>query len=428
LLAKARRGQLRVALPVGLVYDELDQVVLHPDIQVRESIQLFFRTFFRTSTACATVKYFTEHNILFPAPATVGRHSSAVIWGRLTLARAVGLLHNPRYAGAFTYGRRHTRKQIDGHSHTTRLPRDQWQVLLLDAHPGYISWNDYERIQQQLRASAVAYGHDRRHGPPREGPALLQGLAICGRCGTRMTVRYHRRDGQLVPDYGCHVRTMQYRVPTCQKIPGGDVDAAIGRLLVDGWKGDAFAFELNLYEAYNGSSAPFNLAGLARRDVERSSALEWSQVDQDKTEALMAIDRLNARLSSGRVDFTIGRQAINLATTYLFSPNDFFAPFTAQTFYRVYKSGVDSARMEVRLGELSQLTLVGALGFGQDREPALHCDAAGCGTILHVRPVRGGPPKWLLDRTAPKGWHTRIESGRRFDLCPRCRAALKGTP
>ena len=232
LLAKARRGELRIPLPVGLVYDPLNRVVLHPDAQVRDTLHLFYRTFFRTRAACATVRYFSEHNILFPTSAR-SNTPTEVLWGRLSLHRAVGVLHNPRYAGAFVYGRRNSRKQPDGRIRTTVMPRDEWHVLLLDAHPGYISWEDYERIQEQLRSSAQAYGIDRRHGPPREGPALLQGLVICGRCGTRMTPRYHRRSGQLVPDYMCHVRTLQYRDPPCQIIPGGGVDRALGQLLVE---------------------------------------------------------------------------------------------------------------------------------------------------------------------------------------------------
>jgi DNA invertase Pin-like site-specific DNA recombinase len=233
LLAKARRGELRIGLPVGLVYDELGRVMLHPDAQVQSTIQLFFRTFFRTGAACATVKYFNEKNIAFPAPAKVGAHSDRVVWGRLNLSRAVNLLHNPRYAGAYAFGRRRSRKQSGGRQHTTRLPREQWEVLLLDAHPGYISWQEHERIEEQLRASARAYKIRERTAPPREGPALLQGMALCGRCGGRMSVRYHRRGDKLVPDYICQVRTKQYQKPACQVIPGRDIDAAVGQLLID---------------------------------------------------------------------------------------------------------------------------------------------------------------------------------------------------
>ena len=233
LLAKARRGELRVNLPVGFVYDGAGQVVLHPDVQVQDTIHLFFRTFLRTGAACATVKYFSEHNISFPVPAKVNTRSTEILWGRLNLRRAVDILHNPCYAGAFAYGRRKSRKQPDGRYHIRSLPRDQWHVLLLDVHQGYISWEDHERIEKQLHASALAYGIDRRHGPPREGPALLQGLLLCGRCGARMTVHYHCRRGELVPNYLCMVRTLQRGDAPCQFVPGGEVDVAIGRLLVE---------------------------------------------------------------------------------------------------------------------------------------------------------------------------------------------------
>lgn len=232
LLAKARRGELRIGLPIGLVYDPLDRVVLHPDLQVQDTLHLFFRTFFRTGTACATVKYFSDNNLPFPAPAK-SNMTAEVVWGRLSLGRAVNILHNPRYAGAFAYGRTHSRKQPGGHYRTTKLPRDQWQVLLLDAHPGYITWEDYEHIREQLHSSALAFGLERRHGPPREGPALLQGLVLCGRCGAHMSPRYHRRGDHLVPDYVCMARTLQYRDKPCQMIPGGDIDAAMGKLLIE---------------------------------------------------------------------------------------------------------------------------------------------------------------------------------------------------
>lgn len=232
LLAKARRGELRIGLPVGLVYDALNRVVLHPDVQVRDTLHLFFRTYFRTGAACATVKHFSDNHIPFPTPAK-SNMTAEVAWGRLNLSRAVNILHNPRYAGAFAYGRYDCSRRSDGHYRKTKRPREEWEVLLLDSHPGYITWQDYERIEQQLHASAVAFGLERRHGPAREGPALLQGLVLCGRCGARMSPRYHRRGGQLVPDYTCHSRTLQYRDKPCQIVPGGDVDAAMGKLLLE---------------------------------------------------------------------------------------------------------------------------------------------------------------------------------------------------
>ena len=89
-------------------------------------------------------------------------------------------------------GRSRTRNNPDGSTSYTKLPREQW-MLLKNAHPGYISWEQYEENLQRLRENAHANGQDRRKSPPREGPALLQGLVVCGVCGSRMTVRYHAR-------------------------------------------------------------------------------------------------------------------------------------------------------------------------------------------------------------------------------------------
>ena len=104
---------------------------------------------------------------------------------------------------------------------TRLVPREQWIALIRDAHPGYISWDQYETNQKLLLANATAHGADRAAGPAREGTALLQGLAICGRCGRRMTVRYHTRRGVEVPDYQCQNRCIQDGAARCQTVPGG---------------------------------------------------------------------------------------------------------------------------------------------------------------------------------------------------------------
>jgi len=155
-----------------------------------------------------------------------------VLWRPLSLGRIVAVLHNPRYAGAFAYGRRRTRSLPDGRTQTTRLAREEWEVLLLDQHPGYIDWAEYERNQKRLADNTpVTLGGQRR--PPREGVALLQGLALCGMCGARMSVTYHHRKGRLVPTYFCCRRALQYRQSTCQSIAGAGIDEAVGQLVVD---------------------------------------------------------------------------------------------------------------------------------------------------------------------------------------------------
>src|SRR5262249_26842574 len=101
------------------------------------------------------------------------------------------------------------------------------------AHEGYITWEEFEQNVQRLRDNAQAHGAERKKGPPREGPALLQGLAVCAQCGERMTVRYHQRGTRLAPEYLCQSRSIQRAQPVCQQIPGNDLDDAIGKLLVD---------------------------------------------------------------------------------------------------------------------------------------------------------------------------------------------------
>src|SRR5207245_1802567 len=147
--------------------------------------------------------------------------------------RVLRTLHNPRYAGAFAYGQRRTRKNANGKTTTRAVPREQW-MLIQDAHPGFITFQQYEQNLNTLAANATAHGTDRSGGPGREGPALLQGLAVCGRCGQRMTVRYHARGGIRVPDYQCMRESIQTGTGRCLVIPGAaGVDAAIGKLLLD---------------------------------------------------------------------------------------------------------------------------------------------------------------------------------------------------
>ncbi len=121
-------------------------------------------------------------------------------------SRVLDVLHNPRYAGAFVYGRLRQRKGPDGKLRIEKLHRDQWTSLIAGAHPGYIAWETFELNQKLLAANAQAHGADRAKGPAREGSALLQGLAVCGRCGCRMTVHYHSRRVRGGPRLPLHAR------------------------------------------------------------------------------------------------------------------------------------------------------------------------------------------------------------------------------
>ena len=231
VISKAQRGELKMLLPAGLVYDEADRVTLDPDQQVQQSLRVFFATFERAGSARATVQEFRRQGLAFPNRGPAGRGELG--WAPLTSRMALDTLHHPRYAGAFCYGRSRSWKDAEGRRHTQQLPREQWRFLKPDAHPGYLSWEQFLANQKRLSENfQVAGGAGRKAGPAREGPALLQGLVLCGKCGHAMTVSYHRRQGQLSPDYVCSVETTARAEPPCQRIPGGGVDEAVGQLLV----------------------------------------------------------------------------------------------------------------------------------------------------------------------------------------------------
>jgi DNA invertase Pin-like site-specific DNA recombinase len=231
--SKARRGELFVRPAMGFVYNADGKLVMDPDQQVQQSVRVLFETFRRTGSAMATVKFFAEQGLQFPRRVHPGPNQGDTVWAGLEHSRVLRILHNPRYTGAFVYGRTHTRKTVDGDCVIERVPQEEWEVLIREKHAGYIDWDEYERNQRRLQDNCQAYGTDRRKSPPREGPALLQGLLICGCCGKRMTVRYHSRGGQLSPDYVCQREGIEHAEPACQHIPGSNIDEAIGNILVE---------------------------------------------------------------------------------------------------------------------------------------------------------------------------------------------------
>jgi len=135
LLAKAARGELRMRLPVGLAYDQLGNVTLDPDASVRAAIEYLFGCFEQTGSAHAVVKRFAADGLTFPGRHLGGPHHGELYWKPLRHDLVLFTLHNPRYAGAYFYGRRKQLTDINGHTRTVHKPRDQWTVLIEDAHP-----------------------------------------------------------------------------------------------------------------------------------------------------------------------------------------------------------------------------------------------------------------------------------------------------
>ena len=272
ILHQARRGELKVTLPVGLVYDPLDRVVLDPDTQVQGSLRTLFDVFEQMGSARAVVMHFRREHMRFPLRLRSGPHKGELAWRALTHERVLDVLHNPRYAGAFVYGRTGRRPGPNGLTYRS-LPQDEWTAFIPDAHHGYIDWEQFERHQQQLRANARSYGHDRREGPPREGSALLQGIAVCGRCGRRMTIRYHVRGGIPVPEYRCARESIQTGSTKCQVIPGASVERAVSQLLVNAMTATSIDLALKVHDELQ--------ARTAEADAWRDQTVQRAQHEAD---------------------------------------------------------------------------------------------------------------------------------------------------
>ena len=232
-MSKARRGELITPLPVGLAYDAAGHVILDPDTAVRGAVAHLFATFTATGSATACVKAFNTAGLSFPWRHRMSPRKGEIDWKPLAHHVVLRILHNPRYAGAFTFGRHRDIKLPGGKLSRTALPREEWISFIPGAHPGYITLDQYDANRARLAASAAAHGSDRTAGPPREGPALLQGIIICGTCGQRMTIRYHQRHDQEVPTYVCQRDGISHGRRICQAIPGAGLDQQIGQLLID---------------------------------------------------------------------------------------------------------------------------------------------------------------------------------------------------
>ncbi|HXZ15645.1 MAG TPA: recombinase family protein, partial [Roseiarcus sp.] len=269
ILNKARRAEYRCPLPTGFAYDEAGDVALDPDSQVRETIAYFFETFSRVGSASQTVKVFRKEGLCFPSRI---RNQAPTIFQPLTISTAIRTLNNPRYAGAYVYGRRQYRRAADGRKKLRTRERDDWLACIPNAHPGYIAWEQFQQNLCTLKANGQGY-EVARASPPREGTALLQGRAVCGRCGRRLRVRHAARRGRLEAWYVCDRAHGSRGEPNCQSIAGAPIDKAIGKLI-----------------AVQMTPAVVELALEIRREIEarhdeadrlRRRAVERAQIDAD---------------------------------------------------------------------------------------------------------------------------------------------------
>lgn len=233
ILNKARRGELALRLPVGLVRLPDGRCARDPDAGIQASIAAVFEAFAAAGTIAGTVRQLLACGIRFPQVIWGGEKAGAIIWCDYNRPRAINILTNPAYAGAYVYGRRRCRRAPDGHMERCKLKPEAWSVVIPDHFVGYVSWSEFQAIRTQLLSNAQSQSRPNAFGPPREGPALLQGRVICGRCGSLMYVRYNGIHGQRPRARYVCVDQADTRRAACQSVSATDVDAAVARQVLE---------------------------------------------------------------------------------------------------------------------------------------------------------------------------------------------------
>jgi len=243
---KAERGELRLPLPAGLERQLDGHVGLHPDEEVQARLRLVFAKFDELGSAHAVMRYLRRADLPVPVRPLRGPAPHPVRWQPATIDQVLAILHNPAYAGAYVYGQSTIdpaqRRPDRPASGRRRQPMTQWPVCRLDHYPAYISWEQYLLNQDRLRANQADYRAE-HPGVPRRGPALLQGIVRCGRCGARMALRYSGSAGQY-PVYTCRIAYQTADRPRCQEVRAPRLDAALGRHLLAALEPDRLALAL----------------------------------------------------------------------------------------------------------------------------------------------------------------------------------------
>lgn len=229
LLAKARRGELVLGLPIGYIKTRDGCIEKTPDQRVREAIVLVLKKFDEIGSVRQVLLWFRQEQISLPVLVQDAKLGDRVLWRLPIYNTILKFLQNPIYAGAYAFGRTMTRSQVtEGILRKTRGHKravDEWIVLLPDHHEGYIPWERYERNQKIIADNAQMKGLMVK-GAPRHGRSLLSGILRCGHCGRRMHVRYGGKGGR-VTRYDCRGANINHGAGGCISFGGLRVDEAI---------------------------------------------------------------------------------------------------------------------------------------------------------------------------------------------------------
>lgn len=276
IVQKAKRGELQIQISVGFCWAPSGKLEKYPDQRVQQVVQLVFRKMAELGSVCQVLRWFREENVLLPA----FHHDLSerkIIWKLPRYASLHSMLTNPIYAGAYAYGKTETQiKIVEGRARKSaghRKPQSDWKVLIKEHHPGYLSWEEYERNQSMIAANAHMHsGAEPKAG--RGGGALLSGLLRCRRCGRMIHVHY---PGKVVR-YVCDATRTQYGEDTCISFGGLRVDAAVSHEVLQAVSGNALQAALEAAEQIQQK----------RQDLRKTIELE---LDHARYEARLAARR-----------------------------------------------------------------------------------------------------------------------------------------
>jgi excisionase family DNA binding protein len=230
--SKARRGELRLPVPFGYIWHRESGLGLDPDLRLQEVIRLIFKRFRELGSGRQVLLAMTADRVHFPRPSDEGRMTSFT-WLPIRYRNVMSVLKNPFYAGVYVYGKSEKRTSIvDGRarrSYGHSKPAGTWDVFIKDHHESYISWDEYERNQQQLMRNNYGRADGVKSG--RGGRALLSGLMTCGRCGRRLSVSYTGNQTRR-PVYRCDKPNLMLGLPRCMTFGGPRVDQAVAHELL----------------------------------------------------------------------------------------------------------------------------------------------------------------------------------------------------
>ena len=234
--SKARRGELRISVPVGYVWDREIGLGLDPDMRLQEAVRLIFARFRELGSARQVLLSLAADQLHFPRPSD-GTRMIAFDWTPIRYRNVISVLKNPFYAGAYIYGKsEHRTAIVNGRAQKTYghgKPFEEWEVVLKDHHEGYIDWAEFERNQKQLAANA--YGRVGEVKSGRGGQALLVGLLRCARCGRRLKVAYYGRKGRA---YRCDNPNLMLAAARCLTFGSSRVDSVLARELLRAGRAD----------------------------------------------------------------------------------------------------------------------------------------------------------------------------------------------